>query len=172
MRILKLTLYDGVVLPRKGTRMIRTVIYRDGEVPADPPPPAQPGRRRQRARDGYIERLVKYVPAEVTAIFAPLAAAAEAADGDWLLVVVVAAGFIATPLYLWQRASSLPQLKKPRWFFYALATVAFAFWALGVSGAARSLVGVDDTTAEVLLGLAALLIPAVDFGLDAVFGFD
>lgn len=41
--------------------MIRTIVYREGEVPADPSVEPKPQRRRQRARDGYIERLVKYV---------------------------------------------------------------------------------------------------------------
>jgi hypothetical protein len=153
--------------------VIRTVVYRDGEVPADPPPAGSAGRRRQRAKDGYLERLVKYVPAEVTAVFAPLAAAADSVKGDdWILSAVIVAGFIATPLYLFGRSRSLPKLKRPKWFFYVLATVAFGFWALGVSGSTRDLVEIDDTTAEVLLGLAALLLPGIDMALEAVFDRD
>ncbi len=147
--------------------MIRTVVYREGETPT--PAPGQPTRRRQRAQDGYLERLVKYVPAEVTAVFAFLAAAADSVSGDWLLIVVIVVGFLATPAYLIGRAARLPASKRPATFFYFLATAAFAFWALGVSGSVRGLVGVDDTVAEVLLGLAALVIPAVDLLLSLKF---
>lgn len=64
------------------------------------------------------------------------------------------------PGYLWAAAPKGPEA--PRWYFYLLAMVAFACWALGTSGPLESLIGISQTVGGVILGLGTFLIPLVD----------
>ncbi len=133
--------------------MIRTVVNR--------PLSALSREVQETPRDKYAARLVKYVPAEVTAVFVLLAAGADQV-GNWLLILVLAVGIVSTPLYLYLNAPEQKTEDKPLKSFYVLATIAFMFWALAVAEPVRELLHVETAAAEVLLGLAALLIPGVD----------
>jgi hypothetical protein len=141
--------------------MIRTIVYHG--------PPQQQvklaGGDKSAAdsapQDGYLQKLVKYVPAEVLAVFVPLSAAAK--DSHWLAWVVVAAGAVATVGYLMYHASALPKKKQPKPYMYIIALAAFFLWAGGTSETVRSLVNVSPVVAEVFLGLGALLMPLADW---------
>ena len=149
--------------------MIRTVVYRR----AAEPEMADAAARAQAAPtlpDGYLDRLVKYIPGETLALWLPLAAAAAASGKPWLLWVVFAAGLGATVLYLWLNGRALPADKRPMPHFYVLAAVAFVIWALGTSQPAADLFNLPGDVANVLLGLGVLLIPGVDQLLEALLG--
>jgi hypothetical protein len=156
--------------------MLRTVVYSG---------PAQPRRKslrpkkndnaaqsdaEQAPKDGYLEKLVKYVPVEVLAVFVPLAAAAK--DNDTLAWIVFGVGFVATIGYLAYHADTLPSDKRPKPYFYALAAVAFGFWAAGASDTTRALIGISATVTEVSLGIAVLLLPLADWVLGKIFRTD
>ncbi len=79
--------------------MARTILYT--ERSGQPPPPITFGgpspRTREKATkpDDYTGKLVKYVPAEVLAFFAPMAAAVEGRRD--LLIAAMVAALLATP---------------------------------------------------------------------------
>src|SRR5512146_2122545 len=109
--------------------MIRTIVY-------DGPPQQQvkvAGGDKAAAdsapQDGYMQKFIKYVPAEVLAVFVPLSAAAK--DSHWLAWVVIVAGVVATVGYLMYHASALPKEKQPRRYMYVIAVTAFCLWAGG-----------------------------------------
>ena len=145
--------------------MIRTIVYEG---------PRRPGggleaveSTRDEPKDGYAAQLLKYVPAEILAFFVPAAAAAK--DNSRLSWVVFVAGLAATVGYLRFHAEPLPAEKRPPLYFYALAAAAFVFWAMGSSDTVRALFRVSATTTEVLLGIAVLLLPLVDWLLGKLF---
>jgi hypothetical protein len=127
-------------------------------------PPVQfrgPGGVLPGGGDGLPERLVKYVPAETLAFFVPLAAALGPDRGPWLITIVVA-GAVGTAGYLWVAGQRTRPDERPLPHFYVLAILAFLCWALGTSGGVAGLVGLDQTEAGVVLGLAVFLIPLLD----------
>src|SRR6266850_2593168 len=111
--------------------MSRTILYPDlddsqARVVEQPkfggPASAQAQRKNrkdEKAADGYAEKLVKYIPAEVVAFFAPLATLAQ--DRSGLLIALALVGLIATPAYLWQSSRRLPPKKQPLVHTYVLA---------------------------------------------------
>lgn len=149
--------------------MIRTIVHS-----------TQPGTRDGPAKDGYLEKLVKYIPGEVVAAYTGLAIAAAAAaksmtttqppgsDADpvvWPLALVFVVALVATPGYLYYSASKNPKVVT-RWWAYVLAAVAFIPWSLAISAETRTLWNVNAETAEFLLALLAFVIPLFDFGLE------
>lgn len=155
--------------------MPRTIVYqrRPAPVPAPAPapPPAvaadanggAPAGPRSATTDPYSEKLVKYIPAEVIAVVIPLAALAG--DRDTLLIAALIVGFLATPFYLWQKATGLTQDKKPKFYFYILSMIAFCVWGLTTTRLGGK-VGLDKTSATFILAVTVFAIPA----LDTVFG--
>ena len=155
--------------------MIRTPLYAPlpparaaAPVDADAPADAVAEPARETARDGYLAKIVKYVPAEVLSVFVALAAAASAVGREMVLGVFFV-GLIATPAYFLVGSAKLPDHDKPRFYFYILAILAFVVWAFGVSEAVRTVFAMDAQVAEILLGLAALLIPLADELLTMLF---
>jgi hypothetical protein len=110
---------------------------------------------RSEPPDGYGDRLVKYIPAEVLAFF--LAAAAQSGSDNTFLIValVVAAG--ATPIFLYNRSPG-----GLRWYSIGLAVLAFCAWAVGTSASTDKLLNLDTSHAPFVLTVAAFLIPALD----------
>lgn len=115
--------------------------------------------------DDYAGKLVKFVPAEVLAFFAPMAAAVESRNS--LLIAATIIGFLATPAYLWYGAQKLPPEQKPLVHLYPLSAIAFLTWALGTSSIG-SLIGLDSITTSFILGTSVFLIPLVDGLLERV----
>ncbi len=143
--------------------MARTILYT--ERSGQPPPPITFGgpspRTREKATkpDDYTGKLVKYVPAEVLAFFAPMAAAVEGRRD--LLIAAMVAALLATPAYLWLGAKRLPPEQKPLVHMYPLSAIAFLAWALGTSSLG-SLFGLDSITKAFTLGISVFLIPLID----------
>jgi hypothetical protein len=134
------------------------------------------GDTKQLDVDGYLERLAKYVPAEILAGFTPLAALTSK---DSVQLTIVAAVFvILTPVYLYITRVIQPNetTTKFRRIMYFLGPVSFLIWAINTSEAFRALIAVnpfvkgiinlDVSFASVLLVLGALIIPAIDIIVD------
>jgi hypothetical protein len=83
------------------------------------------------ADQGYLERVVKYVPAEVIAAYLALNGFVAAAKGYetvyWIVFLVC---LVCVPLYVW-RTTRTP---KERLFNGVLATIAFLVWAYATGG--------------------------------------
>ena len=135
---------------------------RDGGVAASvdaagappPPPPQEP--------DKYKDRLLKYIPAEVIAIYLSLDAILATAVSDpqvplqelrWAILIVVG---IATPLYLWRVA----KIRKKKQILIAVG--AFVVWALYLGGPFRSLPFYHPVYGALVFPLFTFLIPILE----------
>jgi hypothetical protein len=143
------------VAARRTSDMSRTVIYRTDDGPVVFGPGDTPA-------DGYVDKLIKYVPAEVVAFFAPAAAIAAGSRGA--LLGIAAAGVIATPGYLWYQSRKLPVDRKPLPHFFVIATIAFLVWAAATSPALASTAHLETQTVTLLLMVTILFVPLVDAG--------
>jgi hypothetical protein len=150
--------------------LVRTPIYR---AMASPPFAAArdaalaPEAAPEQERDGYLEKLIKYIPGEVGAVFAAIVALAGNASTNPETATYVVRGvfflfLILTPVYFWLTASKLPPEKQPTMYFYVLSIFAFAIWGLAVSERVRLAFALEVGLAEFLLALGAFLIPLVD----------
>ena len=117
--------------------------------------------------DGFPQKLIKYVPAEVLAFFVP-ATAALGPTREGLLWVAVAVAVIGTPGYLFLQSRALSPAEQPRLAFYALAVIAFLCWAVGTSTSVAGLVGLDEIEAGFLLAAAVFLVPLIDGVIDEI----
>ncbi len=80
--------------------------------------------------DNYVSRLMKYIPAEVVAVFLTVDAAMRAVDNihtsiPWMVFVIC---LIATPLYLWR------VMKVTKCMQLAISFGAFFVWVLAIGG--------------------------------------
>jgi hypothetical protein len=118
--------------------------------------------------ESFPEKLVKYIPGEVVAFLVPYAAFVGL-ERRTLLIAGLAAGAIATFIYLWASANRLPKEQRPRPYFYVLAEVAYIVWAICVPPSLVALVGFDAITAGALFLLMVFLVPALDTLFERVF---
>ena len=116
------------------------------------PPPAVPNP------DGYGEKLLKYIPAETIAFYAPLAAIPGIGSAARWAILLVGLGI--TVLYLVAQAKR-EKLKPPPAYF-VLGGIAFLAWALGTSDFLTAVAGVDAVWGGVILGAAVFGIPGID----------
>lgn len=135
---------------------MRTVAERSVPSVAAAPGTTQPPGEVQK----YLERVSKYVPAEVIAVY--LAAngfAALSASRGVLFVVIFAACLICTPIYI----ARFTTTTKEAWTNGTMAVVAFLVWAYATGGGlAQHLGWYDAPTGSVLLTLFTLLSGAVE----------
>ena len=125
--------------------MPRTIVYSDVR--------GQPG-------DDYLTRLVKYVPGEVLSFF--LLVTSIFGNEEPFLVMTIIACLLGTPLYLYVTGLQVESRKRPHFYSYILALVAFAAWAVGTSTAVDSLFRIDKTFSQFLLFLTVFLLPGID----------
>ena len=109
--------------------------------------------------DDYKDKLVKFVPAEVIAFFAPIASLVQ--DRPGLLITAASLGLVATPTYLWTSSRSLTPTQRPPLHNYVLSALAFAVWAVATSHLG-TMVGLDPVAKAFTLGATVFLIPLVD----------
>lgn len=136
---------------------------------------ATPGKTKGEV-DGYLERLTKYVPAEILAAYTPIALLAK--DRPVLLTTLSIVFLILTPVYLFisKEVQKGDTSLKVRPYLYALAPASFVVWAMNTSVPFRDLLAawppfaaigkLDDVVASVVLVLGALIIPGIDMILD------
>lgn len=147
--------------------MPRTIVYpRDLDGERDPSggggptrAAATPKTRAEGGTDGYLEKLVKYVPAEVVAFFAPIASLVE--NQRPLLIASGVVGLLATPAYLWAHAKRLDRRRRPPLYNYILSTLAFVVWALATSKLG-AMFHITSTTMGFTLGVTVFVIPLAD----------
>jgi hypothetical protein len=131
-----------------------------GEAP--PVDPTKDGT--QTGRDAYLEKIAKYVPAEVVTLTTLAVAAFQPGGGTiWWIVL---AGAVANVLYLFGTALAATDSPLPRLYFYPLSIIAYGLWAAAIIPAFGDKVGIggDNVEAEqtFALALAAFLVPLVD----------
>jgi hypothetical protein len=100
---------------------MRNVISYKGAVA--PPPGSAPG-------DKYADRLLKYIPAEVVALYVGLSALLAAASGapPFLAWVIFAVGVVGTAVYV-IRSQPPPSL-----VHVAISIIAFIVWVFALGG--------------------------------------
>lgn len=153
--------------------MIRTVVYRSRVVPEggeDAEAPVYgahgPTPDRDVEPDGPLGRIVKYIPGETLSLILP--ATLLGGLGKLVVLLIAGAGAVGTPLYLHHRARHEADAKRqlPPKRFYAIAVLAYIAWILASSSPVRTAIGLRQTTAAVIVFLAAYLLPLVDDELD------
>jgi len=131
------------------TVVSRADVARVGIAAAPAPPEA----------DKYVDRLVKYVPPDVIAVFLAVEGAintAGAANYQVFAWVVFGIILVATPFYL----AKVGGVTKPAQI--VIATVAFAVWAFAYSGPPFSLLNIAPLYSTVVLALYTFLIPLIE----------
>ncbi len=82
--------------------------------------------------DDYSTRLLKYIPAEVIAVYVfvegIIKSSSDASSIQTLLWIAFAAIFVLTPLYLWRVQ------KVQKWVQVVVSTIAFAVWVFSIGG--------------------------------------
>lgn len=112
--------------------------------------------------DGFADKLLKYIPAEVIAFFVSgyVLAGQLGKTAEWVVLVVCLLG---TPAYLFVIAD---KVKPPRWYFYVLAMLSFLAWAAGTSTVGDDLFHWSTDKPEILgkfiISAAVFLIPLTD----------
>jgi len=110
--------------------------------------------------DGYLGRLVKYIPPDVIGAFLALegaiGAAGKAVDTTVLGWVVFAIILIGTPFYLRKVGGVTKPLQ------IAISTGAFIVWAFAYSGPPFAALGIPTIYGTVAIGLYTFLIPLIE----------
>jgi len=116
--------------------------------------------------EGYLDKLARYIPAEVLTA-SLLVAALNNGDDRWLLGIL-AAGFVATPIYHFTISRNAELEARPKRYFYALSSLAFLGWALGASQPIAKMIGWTQPHLTTVMVASAMGIPLVDSFLDHV----
>jgi hypothetical protein len=117
------------------------------------------------SKDGFLEKIAKYVPAEsITLTLLAFAALSPTGSDVWWLVV---AGALANVLYLFGTAlHARKEAPMPKWYFYPLSAGALVLWAIGVVEVVGHEAGIEGSNAEVqktfVLAVAAFFVPLLD----------
>jgi hypothetical protein len=101
----------------------------------------------------YLGRLVKYIPAEIVAIYLAATGFVPAADESrqtWLWIIFGACA-VLTPIYFIIATRDVKQKKKPLFIQVLLATVAFPVWVFAVGGPFAALTWYKSYVASIVL---------------------
>lgn len=108
--------------------------------------------------DEYTSRLLKFIPAEVVAVYLALDGVVKAAASQlphktlWVVFLVL---LIATPLYLWRVAKVTKKAQ------LVVSTVSFAVWVFTLGGPFAGLSWYQPAYGAMLLPLYTFLIPVI-----------
>lgn len=107
--------------------------------------------------DDYQSRLLKYIPAEVVAVYLTLEGIVKSAADQqiWLLWVIFGLLLIGTPLYLWRVA------KVPRKVQLSISTIAFAVWIFALGGPFASQTWYEPVYGAILLPIYTFFVPII-----------
>src|SRR5919199_6941586 len=83
--------------------------------------------------EGYLSKLIKYIPSEVIALYLTLDSILRSSDQvepiyQRLYWGIFVFGLVATPLYQYR----IQKLKN--WFHLLISTIAFAVWVIAIGG--------------------------------------
>jgi hypothetical protein len=147
------------------TKRERTLLEEARDKADTETPPVQPtGEGSQSGKDSYLEKIVKYVPAEIVTLTTLAVAAFQPSAGEiWWIILV---GALANVLYLFGTALADKTTPMPRFYFYPLSILAYALWAAAIIPEFGEKVGIGGSNAETeqtfALALAAFLVPLLD----------
>jgi len=142
--------------------MERTIITRRdlarrgrGPLPSGEPARADSGPVKP---DDYKQRLLKYIPTEVVALYLTLDVLVRSSGekGAALFWCIFAFGVLATPLYLW-RVGGVAKRSQ-----LAISTVAFVVWILAIGGPFTHLGWYKPLYGGILLPMYTFLIPVFE----------
>jgi len=111
--------------------------------------------------DGYLDRLIKYIPGEAIAFYTPIVAGASQAGWKGQ-AVLIAVGLIGDFLYLSYHARRVPVEKRPLPHYYVLSLIAFIVWAISINSALATSLNLDQFWKGLLLAGTVFLLPALD----------
>jgi hypothetical protein len=123
----------------------------DTPAPSPPPPPEK--------SDSYSDRLLKYIPPEVIALYLTLVGIVSASannDTNALRWGVLGFCLVGTPLYLWRVAKVRKALQ------LIISTVGFAVWAFSLGQPFSSYGWYQPIYSALLLPAYTFLIPIVE----------
>lgn len=110
--------------------------------------------------DDYSTRLLKYIPAEVVAVYVfvegIIRQSADAPSIQTLLWIVFGFIFILTPFYLWRVQ------KVQKWVQLLVSTIAFAVWVFSMGGPFASLIWYKPIYGAVLLPLFTFAVGIIE----------
>jgi hypothetical protein len=113
--------------------------------------------------DGWLEKIVKYVPTEIVGAYIAIAAVLGEPQGQadtralWIFFGVL---LVLTPLYTLV-AAARPGLPRPTLQAVA-ATIAFATWVAALGGPFRTLPSYDSRYAVAVMIVVTLLLPLLE----------
>ena len=126
----------------------------------DRDPGVQPATPPAVEADAFVDRLLKYIPAEIVAVFILVQGLIMQMDPDtdsykpifWGVFLLFA---VLTPLYLWrlQNVKKITQL--------VISLVAFVVWVFALGGPFTTLVWYDPLYGEILLPIFTIIIAIV-----------
>jgi hypothetical protein len=111
--------------------------------------------------DGYLDRVIKYVPADIVAAWLFLDGLLKSGDDprEGLLWIVFAALIPITAVWTYRRTAE-PNLP-PAWTQTAIATVSFVIWVFAIGGPFATTGWYDSIYGAVVIVLYTLAIGAV-----------
>ena len=109
--------------------------------------------------DSYRDKLVKYIPAEVVALYLTLDVICRSNPTEgglrWIILIF---GCVVTPLYLWR----IQRVRKP--IQLVVSTAAFVVWTFALGGPFVSLSWYKAIYGALLLPMFTFLVPLIDPG--------
>jgi len=114
-------------------------------------------------KDKFLAKLGKYIPAEINATFLFLHGIMNSITnfpilGYWMVFVALT---VFSPLYFWYVA--VKEKQKPDKAQIAISPVAFAIWVFAIGGPFAFYSWYVQAYGAIVLGIATLAIPMVDF---------
>lgn len=149
--------------------MPRTIIY--DRPRSSLPPQARPtyGERVAgteqdgdvRPGDPYLTRLAKYIPAETLAFMVFSTSFSQETRGQTIAVVLI--GAVGQLLWLYNRGQAISDPEdRPTWRYYMFSLIAYSAWIIGTCPQVSHYAGIPRTTAAIILGGVAYLLPLAD----------
>ena len=118
--------------------------------------------------DTYLDRLIKYIPAEIIAAYVFISGILSTSSSDiivnWISFGVL---LVLTPLYIWRlialedKKANNPQSRKPAWAQMIIAFFAFAIWVYAIGGPFASLPWYNRMYGSVLVALYTVIVPVI-----------
>ena len=121
--------------------------------------------RTVNADDGFLDKLVKYVPVEGLAPLLPATALAD--DHEVMLWIAFGASLLLGIVLILARVKS--NNESPRAWYWLFVVLAFGAWSIGASEQFRGLLDVPDKVGAFALALTAGFLPAFDGALEKLF---
>ena len=108
--------------------------------------------------DDYKQRLLKYIPTEVIALYLTLDTLVRSSDDmpSNALWIIFAIGLVGTFLYLWR----VEKVRKAKQLI--ISTIAFAVWVFALGGPFTALPWYEPLYAAILLPLYTFFIPIIE----------